>query len=73
METIKRFNNRKLYSKAQKKYVRLEYLVNKLRNKEPFQVIKHGTNEDITAKTLKQALSTVEVDEATLRKVLLGE
>ena len=47
--------------------------MNKLRNKEPFQVIKHGTNEDITAKTLKQALSTVEVDEATLRKVLLGE
>lgn len=72
METIKKFKNRKLYSKTTKSYVTLNYLVNKLRNKEAFQVVEHGTNLDITSKTLKQALTTVEINEETLIKVLSG-
>lgn len=73
METIKKFKNRKLYSKTTKSYVTLNYLVDKLRNKELFQVVEHGTNVDITSKTLKQALVTVDLTDDTIRRVILGE
>ncbi len=73
METIKKFKNRKLYSKTTKSYVTLNYLVDKLRNKESFQVVEHGTNLDITSKTLKQALVTVDLSDDVVRRVILGE
>jgi len=73
METIKKFKNRKLYSKTTKSYVTLNYLVDKLRNKESFQVVEHGTNVDITNKTLKQALVTVDLTDDVVRRVILGE
>ena len=73
METIKKFKNRKLYSKTTKGYVTLNYLVDKLRNKESFQVVEHGTNLDITSKTLKQALVTVDLTDDVVRRVILGE
>lgn len=73
METIKKFKNRKLYSKTTKSYVTLTYLVDKLRNKESFQVVEHGTNLDITNKTLKQALVTVDLTDDVLKRVILGE
>lgn len=73
METIKKFKNRKLYSKTTKSYVTLNYLVDKLRNKESFQVVEHGTNLDITNKTLKQALVTVDLSDDVVRRVILGE
>ena len=73
METIKKFKNRKLYSKTTKGYVTLNYLVDKLRNKESFQVVEHGTNLDITNKTLKQALVTVDLTDDVVRRVILGE
>ena len=73
METIKKFKNRKLYSKTTKGYVTLNYLVDKLRNKESFQVLEHGTNLDITNKTLKQALVTVELSDDIVKRVILGE
>jgi polyhydroxyalkanoate synthesis regulator protein len=73
METIKKFKNRKLYSKTTKSYVTLNYLVDKLRNKESFQVVEHGTNLDITNKTLKQALVTVDLTDDVVKRVILGE
>jgi polyhydroxyalkanoate synthesis regulator protein len=73
METIKKFKNRKLYSKTTKSYVTLNYLVDKLRNKESFQVVEHGTNVDITSKTLKQALVTVDMTDDVIKRVILGE
>lgn len=72
METIKKFKNRKLYSKTTKGYVTLNYLVDKIKRNESFQVVEHGTNNDITAKTLKQALTTVELADDIVRKVILG-
>jgi polyhydroxyalkanoate synthesis regulator protein len=73
METIKKFKNRKLYSKTTKGYVTLNYLVDKLRNRESFQVLEHGTNIDITSKTLKQALTTVDLTDDVVKRVILGE
>lgn len=72
METIKKFKNRKLYSKTTKGYVTLTYLVDKIKRNESFQVVEHGTNNDITAKTLKQALTTVELADDVVRSVILG-
>jgi polyhydroxyalkanoate synthesis regulator protein len=72
METIKKFKNRKLYSKTTKGYVTLNYLVDKIKRNESFQVVEHGTNNDITAKTLKQALTTVELADDVVRSVILG-
>ena len=72
METIKKFKNRKLYSKTTKGYVTLNYLVDKIKRNESFQVVEHGTNLDVTAKTLKQALTSVELSEDVLRKVILS-
>lgn len=73
METIKKFKNRKLYSKTKKSYVTLNYLVDKLRNKESFQVVEHGTNLDITNKTLKQVLVTLDLTNDTLERIILGD
>jgi polyhydroxyalkanoate synthesis regulator protein len=70
METIKKFKNRKLYSKTTKSYVTLNYLVDKLRNNESFRVVEHGTNEDITSKTLRQALVITEINDETVRQLL---
>jgi polyhydroxyalkanoate synthesis regulator protein len=73
METIKKFKNRKLYSKTTKSYVTLNYLVDKLRKNESFQVVEHGTNLDITSKTLRQALVTVDLADDVVKRVILGE
>lgn len=72
METIKKFKNRKLYSKTTKGYVTLNYLVDKIKRNESFQVVEHGTNNDITAKTLKQALATVELSDDVVRSMIIG-
>ena len=72
METIKKFKNRKLYSKTTKGYVTLNYLIDKIRRSESFQVVEHGTNVDITAKTLRQALTTVDLADDVVRGVILG-
>lgn len=73
METIKKFKNRKLYSTKLSKYVTLTDLVTRLRNKEEFTVLEHETNNDITNKTLKQALVNVNISEETLRRLIIGE
>ncbi len=70
METIKKFKNRKLYSKTTKGYVTLNYLVDKIKRNESFQVVEHDTNNDITAKTLRQALVVSNVSDEVVRKLI---
>jgi polyhydroxyalkanoate synthesis regulator protein len=70
METIKKFKNRKLYSKTTKGYVTLNYLVDKIKRNESFQVLEHSTNNDITAKTLRQALVVSNVSDDQVRKLI---
>ena len=72
METIKKFKNRKLYSKTTKGYVTLTYLVDKIKRNEAFQVVEHGTNLDVTSKTLKQALVNVDMSDEVIKKIILG-
>jgi hypothetical protein len=35
--------------------------------------VEHGTNLDITSKTLKQALVTVELTDDVVKRIILGE
>jgi polyhydroxyalkanoate synthesis regulator protein len=72
MNTIIRYPNRKLYDKQAKKYTNLTALVQKSRNKETFKVLDNVTKADITAKTLKQALTVVELSEETVKELLHG-
>jgi polyhydroxyalkanoate synthesis regulator protein len=72
MEKIKKYKNRKLYSTTASKYVTLPYLINKLRNKEPFTVV-DSNNADVTSKVLRQALATSGITDETVRKILVGE
>lgn len=72
METIKKYKNRKLYSKTQSKYVTLPYLVAKLKNKESFTVV-NDKNEDITSKVLKQALVDATLTDEQVKSILVGE
>jgi polyhydroxyalkanoate synthesis regulator protein len=71
METIKKFKNRKLYSKTTRGYVTLNYLVDKIRRNESFQVVDHVTNEDITTNTLKQALILVNLTQESVKKIII--
>lgn len=72
METIKKYNNRKLYSKTQSKYVTLPYLVAKLKNKESFTVV-NAKGEDITNKVLRQALVDATLTDEQVKSILVGE
>jgi len=47
--------------------------VDKIKRNEAFQVVEHGTNLDVTNKTLKQALTTVELNDEIVKKIILGE
>jgi polyhydroxyalkanoate synthesis regulator protein len=73
METIKKYKNRKLYSKTQSKYVDVKYLINKLQKKEAFTVVDATNNVDITSKVLKQALTQASLTDDAVRKILTGE
>ena len=61
METIVKYSNRKLYSKRLKKYVNNAYLVDLIRVENSFEVLEHGTENDITADVLVTCLLDLKV------------
>jgi len=56
METIVRYDNRKLYSNTHSKYITLDYLNDLVNINKSFQVVEHKTGEVITNKTLVEIL-----------------
>ena len=72
MELITKFSNRKLYSKKLKSYVKLEYLIDKVKKEESFKVICHKTNNDVTLNCIKKAIGTVDLNlnEKLLKEVI---
>lgn len=71
MKKIKKYKNRKLYLE---KYgeIRMEDIVNMVRNKEDFIVIDQKTNEDITVETLKSAIFTGNYNRFDLENLIRG-
>ncbi|MGW8251949.1 MAG: polyhydroxyalkanoate synthesis regulator DNA-binding domain-containing protein, partial [Anaerolineales bacterium] len=56
MRIIKRYPNRKLYDKQDKKYITLDQIADLIRSGYDVQVVDHATGEDLTALTLSQII-----------------
>jgi polyhydroxyalkanoate synthesis repressor PhaR len=57
MRIIKRYKNRRLYDTHEKKTIKLEHLVELVKNDVEFKVIDNATEKDITFSTLGHVLS----------------
>ena len=72
METIKRYQNRKLYSTKISKYVTMEYILDLVRSRESFQVFDNKTKTDITKKTIKASLTELPMSLELMTTIIRG-
>lgn len=72
VETIKKYQNRKLYSTKLSKYVDLSYINDLVRTDQKFVVIENKTKKDITVDQMKQALSLVKLDRTVIEMLVKG-
>jgi len=70
METIKRYNNRKLYSTKIHGYVTIRYIIDLVKTDEVFMIVDNKTKNDITMRVLKQALIIVNLDNNTILNLI---
>jgi polyhydroxyalkanoate synthesis regulator protein len=66
MKTIVKYSNRKLYNLNESRYTTLHELIEFAKNGQPFVVIRHDDNEDITNDTLKQCLLNLNINQNVL-------
>jgi|14BtaG_2_1085337.scaffolds.fasta_scaffold83927_2 polyhydroxyalkanoate synthesis regulator protein len=62
METIVKYNNRKLYSKKCKHYVNNSYLIDLIRLGHTFEIKEHKTDQDVTGTVLASCISDLNLD-----------
>jgi polyhydroxyalkanoate synthesis regulator protein len=72
METIVKYNNRKLYSKMSRSYVDLPYIADLVRTSQKFEVTDHKSKENITKETVKNSLMTVDISMDAMVKLIRG-
>lgn len=78
METILKYNNRKLYSKSLKQYVTQQYIIDLVKTNGKFIVKKHKKGveldllEDITANVLAEAVTIVKPSVEKLKELIRG-
>lgn len=72
METIVKYNNRKLYSKMTKCYVDLPYVADLVKTSQKFEVIDHKSKENITKETIKNSLMTIDLPLETMVNLIRG-
>jgi polyhydroxyalkanoate synthesis regulator protein len=72
-EQFIRYSNRKTYSTLQKKYVNLDYLLQKVKDSEEFTVTEKDTGNDITSKVVRQAVATSTLSVEQIRAALCAE
>lgn len=72
-EQFIRYSNRKTYSTLQKKYVNLDYLLEKVKNREDFTVTEKTTGNDVTSKVIRQAVATSDLSIEQIRTALLSK
>lgn len=56
METLVKYNNRKIYNSNISQYVDLNYIIDLVKLNQRFRVIEHNTKKDITNNVLKKCL-----------------
>jgi polyhydroxyalkanoate synthesis regulator protein len=69
-ENLIRYTNRKTYSLTKKKYVNLQYLLQKVKDGEDFAVTEHKTGLDVTSKIVRQAVANSDLTIEQLKKAL---
>ena len=72
-EQFIRYSNRKTYSTLQKKYVNLDYLLQKVKDSEEFTVTEKDTGNDITSKVVRQAVATSSLSVEQIRAALCAK
>jgi polyhydroxyalkanoate synthesis regulator protein len=72
-EQFIRYSNRKTYSTLQKKYVNLDYLLQKVKDSEEFTVTEKDTGNDITSKVVRQAVATSTLSVEQIRAALCAK
>lgn len=72
MEVIKKYKNRKLYSTTLSKYVTIGYILDLVKTGQRFVVVDNDTKQDITNKTVKTGLTTLEMPLETMRMIIKG-
>ena len=72
-EQFIRYSNRKTYSTLQKKYVNLDDLLQKVKDKEDFTVTEKDTGNDVTSKVVRQAVATSNLSIEQIRAALCAE
>lgn len=69
METIIKYDNRKLYSKTLGKYVRQDYILDLVKTGQKFKVERYGKG-DITDKAIKASLSKLTITTEDARELI---
>jgi len=72
MKTIVKYSNRKLYNLNESRYTTLQELIDFAKKGQPFVVIRHDDNEDITDDTLKQCLLNLNINRNTLLDLVVN-
>ena len=72
METIKRYQNRKLYSLKSSSYVTLDYIAELVKTDQAFTILDNKSKEDITNKTLKQTLLVLDLKPNDVLRLIRG-
>jgi len=70
METIKKYQNRKLYSTTLSQYVTLNYIIDLVKTNQKFIVIENKSRKDITYLTMKQAMILLDIPSKTLTDLI---
>jgi len=73
MLELTKYENRKLYSKTDSKYLTLGTLRDKIRAGVVVKVTEHKTGADVTANVLKSVLTTMDISVNNLQKIIKGE
>ena len=71
MENIIKYSNRKMYSRASKRYVTLAYIKKQIQDGNSVTVTKWD-GSDITADTLRRAVQITDAQVAELEEVIRG-
>ena len=71
METIKKYNNRKLYSTTLKKYVTLKYILDLVKTDQKFIVIENEL--DVTKEVMMKSLALVDLSQNSIAAIIRGQ
>lgn len=70
METILRYNNRKLYSKNISKYVNTNYLLDLIKTNVNFCILDYKSKKDVTNLVLSEAISKIKPEKNIIIKFI---